>query len=374
MAADADDLRMLRDSVADFCERESPLARARGCRERDAGWDKRFWQQLAAQGWTGLLVEEAQGGADLGLTAFAEVASGLAAQVAPEPLTPALVLAGRLLAASPRHDLLAALLDGALVPALAWQDDAVPRELLPARSRTVATAVDGGWRLTGTKHHLRPGRGADGFVVWAQGSDGPLACWLPAGSPGHTLTPQPLTDGSFAARLDLQDTFVPTADLLLAGTAASDQLTRAVDESLVISGVELLALTRRMLAMTTDYLCTRQQFGKPIGSFQVLQHMAVDLLIQQELAAALVEHTLQQFDGGLAGDERSALASRCKARCAEAAQLAARQCVQLHGAIGYTDEYDLGLFVQRTHVLAAWLGNPLMHRRRYAALALEAAL
>ena len=137
---------------------------------------------------------------------------------------------------------------------------------------------------------------------------------------------------------------------------------------------ELLALTRRMLSMTTDYLCTRQQFGKPIGSFQVLQHMAVDLLIQQELSDALVEHALQQFDGGLAGDERSALASRCKARCADAAQNAARQCVQLHGAIGYTDEYDLGLFVQRAHVLAAWLGNPLMHRRRYAALAQEAAL
>ena len=374
MAADADDLRMLRDSVADFCERESPLARARGWRGHGAGWDRRFWQQLAAQGWTGLLVPEALGGADLGLTGLATVASGLAAQVVPEPLVPALVLAGRLLAASPRADLLAALLDGTLVPALAWQDGAVPRELLPQRSHTVATAVTGGWRLSGTHHHLRPGLGADGFIVRAQGPDGPLLGWLPAGSAGVTLTPQPLTDGSFSARLDLQQAYLPAADLLLGGEAAAGQLTRAVDDALLISSVELLALTRRMLAMTTDYLCTRQQFGKPIGSFQVLQHMAVDLLIQQELSDALVEHALQQFDGGLAGDERSALASRCKARCADAAQQAARQCVQLHGAIGYTDEYDLGLFVQRTHMLSAWLGNPLMHRRRYAALAQEAAL
>lgn len=374
MAADADDLRMLRDSVADFCERESPLARARGWRGRGAGWDRHFWQQLATQGWTGLLVPEAQGGTDLGLTGLATVASGLAGQVAPEPLVPALVLAGRLLAASPREDLLAALLDGRLVPAVAWQDEAVPRELLPERSRTVATAVEGGWRLGGSLHHLRPGLGADGFIVLAQGPAGPLLGWLPAGSAGIALTPQPLTDGGYAARLDLQDAFLPSADLLLAGEAVVDQLTRAVDDALLIGSVELLALTRRMLAMTTDYLCTRQQFGKPIGSFQVLQHMAVDLLIQQELSDALVEHALQQFDSGLAGDERSALASRCKARCADAAQLAARQCVQLHGAIGYTDEYDLGLFVQRTHVLAAWLGNPLMHRRRYAALAQEAAL
>ena len=374
MPADADDLRMLRDSVADFCERESPLARARSLRGQGTGWDRGFWRQIARQGWTGLLVDEARGGADLGLTGFAAVAAGLAAQVAPEPLAPALVLAGRLLAASPRHDLLAATLDGALVPALAWQDEAVPRELLPTTTTTRASSVDGGWRLTGTKHHLRPGLGADGFVVWAQGTDGPMICWLPAGAAGCTLTAQPLTDGSFAVRLELNEAFVPTADLLLAGAAAIDLLTLAVDDALLISSVELLALTRRMLRMTTDYLCTRQQFGKPIGSFQVLQHMAVDLLIQQELSDALVEHALQQFDGGLAGDERSALASRCKSRCADAAQLAARQCVQLHGAIGYTDEYDLGLFVQRTHVLAAWLGNPLMHRRRYAALAQEAAL
>jgi alkylation response protein AidB-like acyl-CoA dehydrogenase len=373
MSADAEDLRLLRDSVADFCARESPLARARSWREQGVGWDRVFWRRLASQGWAGLLLPEALGGADFGLCGMAEVAAGLATVVAPEPVTSTLVLAGPLLAASTRVDLVAALASGHLLPALAWQDTAVPKSLDCASTSMTARAEAGGWRLNGHKHHVRPGAGADGFIVSASGDAGLMLCWVPASAEGLGVARQLLTDGSWQARLDLADVFVPGPDLLLAGEAASTALTHAVDDALVIGSVELQALTGCMLKMTTEYLCTRQQFGKPIGSFQSLQHMAVDLLIQQELSAALTAHTLEQFDAGLEGDARSALASRCKSRCADAAQLAARQCVQLHGAIGYTDEYDLGLFVQRAHVLSAWLGNPLLHRRRYAALASEVA-
>jgi alkylation response protein AidB-like acyl-CoA dehydrogenase len=135
-----------------------------------------------------------------------------------------------------------------------------------------------------------------------------------------------------------------------------------------MAGVELLACARRMLAMTLDFLRTRQQFGKPIGSFQGLQHRAVDLLIQQELSSALVGHALSEFDRGLVGRERAQLAARVKARCSHAALTIARESVQMHGAIGVTDEHDLGLYLQRTLVLSAWLGNASQQRRRVAAL------
>jgi alkylation response protein AidB-like acyl-CoA dehydrogenase len=123
--------------------------------------------------------------------------------------------------------------------------------------------------------------------------------------------------------------------------------------------------------MTIDYLKTRVQFGKPIGSFQALQHRAVDLYVQQQLASAALEHVIAAMEHESDPRLRSALASRAKARCAEAALTITRAAIQLHGAIGFTDEYDAGLYLKRAMVLAAWLGGPTWHRRRYARLALE---
>jgi len=123
-----------------------------------------------------------------------------------------------------------------------------------------------------------------------------------------------------------------------------------------------------MLDMTLEYLRTRKQFGKAIGSYQGLQHRAVDMHIQQELCAAVVAEGLAALDAGVAGDERAQLAARVKARCSDAALAVARESVQLHGAVGFTDEYDLGLYLQRALVLSAWLGNGAVQRRRHALL------
>ena len=110
------------------------------------------------------------------------------------------------------------------------------------------------------------------------------------------------------------------------------------------------------------------QFGKPIGSFQVLQHRAVDLHIQRELAAAALADITAELDGGVDAARRALLASRIKARCADAALAITREAIQLHGAIGFTDEYDAGLYLKRAMTLASWLGGATLHRRRYAQL------
>ncbi len=216
---------------------------------------------------------------------------------------------------------------------------------------------------------MRPGAGADGYIVSATGPQGLALVWVPADASGLTLSSQPLADGSYAAQLNLNSVRLPASHLLAEGAAAAAALTRAYDETLVLASVELLALVRSMLAMTQDYLRTRIQFGKPIGSFQSLQHRTVDLLIQQELTASVVTQALALLDDPAAdASARSALASRVKSRASDAGLQVAREAVQLHGAIGVTDEYDLGLYLQRALVLAAWLGNGNQQRRRYANL------
>jgi alkylation response protein AidB-like acyl-CoA dehydrogenase len=141
---------------------------------------------------------------------------------------------------------------------------------------------------------------------------------------------------------------------------------RAIDHTAAIASAELNGIMGRSLEITLDYLKTRVQFGKPIGSFQALQHRAVDLYIQQELSGAVLNDVIDVLDNEPDGKTRSAAASRAKARCTDAALLITRQSIQMHGAIGFTEDCDVGLYVKRAMTLAAWLGNGTAHRRRYA--------
>jgi alkylation response protein AidB-like acyl-CoA dehydrogenase len=114
------------------------------------------------------------------------------------------------------------------------------------------------------------------------------------------------------------------------------------------------------------------QFGKAIGSFQALQHRAVDLYIQQELADAVLREVVAQLDGDPDPVTRALAASRAKSRCADAALAITRAAIQFHGAIGFTEDCDVGLYVKRAMTVAAWLGNGRAHRARYARLMAQA--
>jgi alkylation response protein AidB-like acyl-CoA dehydrogenase len=171
--------------------------------------------------------------------------------------------------------------------------------------------------------------------------------------------------------LALADVAVPREHVVASGSVAHAALERALDRAAAIASAELYGVMSRALEMTLDYLKTRVQFGKPIGSFQALQHRAVDLYLQQQLASAVLDEVIAALDQDPAPRVRSALASRVKARCSDAALKITRAAIQLHGAIGFTDEYDAGLYLKRAMVLAAWLGSATWHRRRYARLAIE---
>jgi alkylation response protein AidB-like acyl-CoA dehydrogenase len=135
-----------------------------------------------------------------------------------------------------------------------------------------------------------------------------------------------------------------------------------------VGSAELVGIMKRAHEMSLDYMKTRVQFGKPIGSFQVLQHRAVDLHIQQELADAVLRETVAELDAGPDAAIRARAASRAKSRCAEAALAITRAAIQFHGAIGFTEDCDVGLYAKRAMTVSAWLGNGRAHRARYAAL------
>jgi alkylation response protein AidB-like acyl-CoA dehydrogenase len=149
---------------------------------------------------------------------------------------------------------------------------------------------------------------------------------------------------------------------------AQAALDRAVDEATAMAAAELQGVMSRSLEMTLDYLRTRTQFGRVIGNFQALQHRAVDLYVQEQLASVALADVVRVLDERPLDAATAAAVSRAKARCSDAAALITRQAIQMHGAIGFTEEADVGLYVKRALTLAAWLGNSAYHRRRYARL------
>jgi len=326
---------------------------------------------MAALGWLGILVPERYGGLGLGLGEMAVVAKGLARALTPEPLAATAVLAATALAAGDndalKRDELPLLVSGESQPALAWQEEA--GVLDPAAIQTRAVPFEGGYRLSGTKRFISGAAQADAFLVSAQTSDGIVLLWLPRATAGAGVALEPLADGRSFGTLRLQDALVPKGRVVASGPVAAESLARAFDHGAAIASAELLGVMERSLEMSLDYLKTRVQFGKPIGAFQALQHRAVDLHIQKELAGAVLEEALAALDRGPDAATRAQLASRAKARCADAALKITREAIQLHGAIGFTDDYDAGLYLKRALTLAAWLGHPVWHRRRYARLA-----
>jgi alkylation response protein AidB-like acyl-CoA dehydrogenase len=373
-ASASDHRRLLADSVADFSARGTDIARVRRLRGSRAEYDRAAWTKMADLGWLGILVPERHGGLGLGLTEMAIVAKGLARTLAPEPLAAAAVLAATALAAGENEDLkrseLPRLAAGDMLPALAWQETA--GMLDPAAASCVATPFEGGYKISGVKRFVAGSAQADAWLVSARAGAELVLLWVPRDTAGARLDLETLADGRAFGTLDLEDALAPRAHVVARGKAAVEALALAFDHANAIAAAELSGVLERALEMTLEYLKTRVQFGKPIGSFQALQHRAVDLHIHKEVAGAVLEESLVALDRRPDATARAAAASRVKARCADAALKVTRETIQLHGGIGFTDDYDAGLYLKRAMTLAAWLGGATWHRRRYAQLTTEA--
>lgn len=368
--AGTDHRRLLADSVDDYIARGTDIARVRRLRGSREEHDRAAWTRMAELGWLGILVPEQHGGLGLGLTEMAIVCRGLARALAPEPLTAAAVLAATALGAGGNEALkrehLPRIAAGELLPALAWQEEA--GGLDPGGARCVAAPFEGGFKVSGTKRYVAGSAQADAFIVSARTGGELVLLWLPRETPGARLELETLADGRAFGTLALEDALAPPGHVVAKGKEAAAALAVAFDHANAIAAAELAGVMDRALEMTLDYLKTRVQFGKAIGSFQALQHRAVDLHIHREVAGAVLDESLAALDRGPEPGARAAIASRLKARCADAALKVTRESIQMHGAIGFTDEFDAGLYLKRAMTLAAWLGGATWHRRRYAAL------
>lgn len=369
MSDDTETLRLLRDAAAGFAKFDGP--RLRGLRTSPGTIDRMTWSALSQQGWLSALVPEADGGLDLGIAAVTTIAERLGYGCIPEPFVAAGVMTPFLLGRSTNAALKAArlpqVLDGATLVTLAWQGEA--GSLSIDEAYVTASESNREAILNGTSRFV-PAPAADAFLVLTRRPDGPALYWVDRSTPGLQVTNEPLADGSASGWLRFTKAHIPAANSLAGPAQAKELVAAAVDLGLIAQSAELLGNMERALEMTLDYLRTRKQFGQAIGSFQSLQHRAVDLWMVKELARHAVTAAVRvASDPAVTPRARGAAASSAKNRAAESAMLIAKQSIHLHGAIGTTDEYDLGLYVNRMVASMPWLGNAAAHRQRYGALA-----
>jgi alkylation response protein AidB-like acyl-CoA dehydrogenase len=372
------DQKMLVDTAAAFARKESPVTRLRAMRQDPVGYSKAVWKQMGELGWLGILLPESLGGFGGAFADAALILEKLGTTLVPEPFIPSVVLAGSTILATgseaQKKRWLEPLMAGDSTLALAYAER--ESRFDPFRVATSAQKSGKGYRLSGEKVFVLNGHAADAIVVSARTSgaladrDGVSAFVIDArtaGTRGLTTRPIKTMDGHHAAMLSFDNVEVE-ADRLLGGEGgAGPALERALDLGAAAACAEGVGIMQTVLAMTRDYLCTREQFGVKIGTFQALQHRCVDMFIEMELArSASMMASIKADDPD--DTERKSAISAAKVQLAVSGRFVTQQAIQLHGGIGVTDEHDVGLYFKRMHVLNTLFGDDEHHLARFAAL------
>ena len=369
-----DEQSMLRDTARGFVADAAPVRHMRALRDGgDAtGFDRTLWRQFADMGFTGVLVAEADGGLGLGHVEAGIICEEIGRNLTPSPFLATAVGAVSALSAGSadqRARWLPDILAGKAVAALAFDEGAKHR---PAHVALKAERHGNGFKLSGDKTFVMHGHVADLLIVAARtgGSAGDTAgitlFAVDGKAPGLTADAERLTDASLAARTRFDGVTVDADAVIGEVDGGWGALSTVLDAVRCGAAAEMVGVGGGAMDMTMGYLRERKQFGQPIGSFQALQHRAAHLYAEMEVARAAVLKAQQLMDAGDAAAERAVLVA--KAMSGMATALAVQEGVQMHGGIGMTDEYDIGLYMKRQRVLAELFGDSDFHADRLARL------
>lgn len=362
---------MLQDAADGFLNEHAPIAHLRQLRDsRDPdGVSRDLWRAFGEMGFAGVVIPEEDGGSGLGAVEAGVIAESLGRTLTPSPFMGSSVLAASVLKAAgseAQKAWLPRIAAGEAVFSLAVDEG--PKHA-PTKIATRAERAGNGFRLNGAKGFVLDGHIADALIVAARiqedGADDGLTLFLiDPQTAGVAVERTVMVDAHNAARVTLTDVMVD-ADAVL-GPVGEGQ--GPLDAALVLgracAAASLVGAGDQAFRITLEYLRTRKQFGKLIGEFQALQHRAAHLFTELELARAASLAALQAIDAGRPDAEQAA--GIAKAKAGRVAELAVQEAVQMHGGVGMTDEFDVGLFMKRVRVLNELLGDAGFHAERLA--------
>jgi alkylation response protein AidB-like acyl-CoA dehydrogenase len=368
--------QMLADSARSFIDERSPLSRIRELRDSEdpLGYTPAVWNEMAALGWHAIPFPEDHGGLGLGMAEVVLVTEAMGRGLAPEPYLSSVVLGGQLLLAAGSDEQKQAWLPGVVSGerrlTLAYQE--VGSRYALAQVACAATRAGDGFSVTGEKTQVLDANEADGIIVVVRTAgeqadeQGVTLLLVTPDMPGVEIVRQHRLDSRNAAKIVFNGVQVPSTAVVGEVDGGLGPLAAAVDRATVALCGEMLGAMSRAFDMTLDYLRERKQFDVHIGSFQALQHRAVDVFMEIELARTATMVAARTMDAGEAGTPQAV--SVAKARCSDAFVQVANEAVQMFAGIGMTDEHDIGFFMKRARVSDMTFGDAAHHRDRWATL------
>jgi alkylation response protein AidB-like acyl-CoA dehydrogenase len=362
-AVDDSDQRALRTTARDFFEKYSDESAVRSAMETDDGFDRALWSRMADElGLQGLLVPDRFGGNELGFVELQIVMEEMGRGLVCAPFLSSAVLCVTALLAADDDDrcseLLPAIANGSRIAALVFAGS--DGRWNPLDTAVRADKAAAGWTVTGERRSVLDGATADLLLIAAATDQGPSLFAVDARAEGCRSTPLETLD---MTRQQADMTFQSVSATLVGAEGSADGYLRAaLNAGLAALAAEQVGGARRLLEMSVEYAKVREQFGRPIGSFQAIKHKCADMLVEVESS------TSAAYAAGAALDENSSesalLASLAKAYCSEAYCHVAAENIQIHGGIGFTWEHPAHLYFRRAKSSEMLLGTPTYHRER----------
>ena len=368
-----EDRRMLADSLDRYVAEQYSLETRHKISQSAQGYSPGQWAKFAELGVIGALFTEAQGGFGGDGFDIAVVFESLGRGLVVEPFLASAVLAGSALAHAgndAQQALLAGLIDGSHIATLAHEEADAHYELKRVSTRAVRDGDH--FVIDGAKAVVALGDQAQTVVVSARTSgaldseDGISLFVVPSGTAGVSLRAYPNIDGTRAAEITFTQVRVPASALLGAEGQGLATLEHAVGRGILALCAESLGAMEVAKKQTIEYLQTRKQFGKPIGSFQALQHRMADVLLEIEQARSAVVNAAAALQADRSTRERAL--SAAKYSIGRIGTLVAEECIQLHGGIGMTWELAMPHYAKRLVMIDHQLGDEDHHLARFIAL------
>ncbi len=369
-----DEQQMLRDAAQRFMHERAPVSQLRKLRdERDeTGFSRGLWQEMVDMGFVGTLIAEEFGGSGFGHVGMGQVFEQAGRNLSASPLLATAVLGATAIQLAgtdaQKQALLPAIAEGSLLTALAV--DERPRHA-PHHVETRAERQGDGFVISGRKLAVVDGHVADKLIVSVRTSgdvpdtDGLTLLLVDRDAAGVVVERTIMVDSRNSAVVRFEQVQVG-ADAVLGGVGGgAGVLGQVLDAGNAHLSAELLGIAQEAFERTVKYLQERKQFGVTIGSFQGLQHRAAHLFSEIELVKSVVLKALMALDQQ-AGDAPQ-LISLAKAKASEVAELATNEGIQMHGGMGMTDEFDIGLFIKRARPVQQLFGDFRYHADRFAA-------
>jgi alkylation response protein AidB-like acyl-CoA dehydrogenase len=360
-----DEQEELRRTMRRFCEQQSPSAEVRRLMASTEGYSPAVWNLMASQiGLQSLIIPERYGGAGLGYVELAIVLEEMGRTLMCSPYFSTVAMATNALLGTADDNAcelyLPSIATGETIATLAlaedsgqWNEAAV--ELRAERSGS-------GWLLNGHKSFVLDGAIANLVLVAGRSGSGVSLFAVEGEAAGMHRTPLPTLDQTRKlARLELART---PARLVGEEGQGWPAIARALDLAAIALAAEEVGGAQRCLDMSVDYAKVRYQFGRPIGSFQIIKHKCADMLLQVESARSAAHYAA--FAVAEDSAEVPVMACLSKATCSDAYFLNAAENIQVHGGIGFTWDHDAHLYFKRAKSSQLFLGDSAYHREQLA--------